>query len=55
MKFEFLGVFKRIFDWFTTPRKNLKKRPHWMSKNAWSYVRQGKPTTAMQLYLKWSR
>lgn len=55
MKFKFLGVFKRIFNWFKRPQKNMKNRPHFMSRNAWSYARLGKPTPAMQLYVMWSR
>lgn len=49
MKFKFLGVFKRIFNWFQTERANRKKlpyRPHFYSRNAWSYACLGKPTPA---------
>ncbi|WP_179109930.1 hypothetical protein [Rodentibacter ratti] len=48
MKFKFLGVFKRFFNRFFQRRheKTLAYRPHFFSKNAWSYVRRGKPTPA---------
>lgn len=47
MKFKFLGVFKRIFNRFFQHRqKPLTYRPYFFSKNAWSYVRCGKPTPA---------
>jgi len=46
MKFKFLGVFKRVLNWFKSNRKPLKYRPHFYSKNAWSYVSRGKPTAA---------
>lgn len=31
--------------------KRTKNRPHFISKNAWSYRKQGKLTPAMALYL----
>lgn len=47
MKFKFLGVFKRIFNRFKNHNtKTLKNRPHFYSKNAWSYAVRGKPTPA---------
>lgn len=48
MKFRFLGIFKRVFNRFFQRRhqKTLAYRPHFFSKNAWSYVRRGKPTPA---------
>lgn len=50
MKFKFLGVFKRVFNWLQnralTTRKSPQNRPHFYSKNAWSYVVKGKPTPA---------
>lgn len=55
MKFKFLEVFKRCFNWFKTFNKPMRNRPHFMSRNAWSYARLGKPTPAMQLYVMWSR
>ncbi|MDY3123603.1 MAG: hypothetical protein SOW21_04340 [[Actinobacillus] rossii] len=49
---KFVGVFKRIFNWFKPKQKVHQNRPHFMSKNAWSYCKQGKLTPAMALYLK---
>lgn len=46
MKPKFLGVFKRVLNWFKSNRKPLKYRPHFYSKNAWSYASRGKPTPA---------
>nr|DAR93771.1 MAG TPA: hypothetical protein [Caudoviricetes sp.] len=50
MKFKFLGVFKRVFNWLQnrvlTTRKPPQNRPHFYSKNAWSYAVKGKPTPA---------
>lgn len=46
MKFKFLGVFKRMFNWLGNKGKQPKKRPHFYSKNAWSYAFRGKPTPA---------
>ena len=46
MKFKFLGVFKRVLNWFKSNRKPLKYQPHFYSKNAWSYASRGKPTPA---------
>lgn len=48
---KFLGKFKRFFHWFNK-RKQRQNRPHFMSKNAWSYRNQGKLTAAQMLYLK---
>ena len=46
MKFEFLCMFKRVLNWFQKPQKVTQYRPHFYSKNAWSYVSRGKPTAA---------
>lgn len=47
MKFKFLDVFKRVLNWFQNRNKTpLKNRPHFYSKNAWSYAVRGKPTPA---------
>lgn len=46
MKWQFLGVFKRVFNWFKKQKQPLAFRPHHYSKNAWSYVCRGKPTAA---------
>lgn len=47
MKFKFLGVFKRVLNWLQNRNKtSLKNRPHFYSKNAWSYAVRGKPTPA---------
>lgn len=48
----FLGIFKRIFNWFGSKQKYYQNRPHFMSKNAWSYRCQGKLTPAQMLYIK---
>ena len=34
-----------------TPTKHIKKRPHFYSKNAWSYHVRGKLTPAKQLLI----
>lgn len=52
MKFKFLGVFKRMFSCFGTKEKQIKYRPHFYSKNAWSYVVRGKMTPAVALMLR---
>lgn len=49
---KFLGVFKRVWNWVRTFQKPIKNRPHFMSKNAWSYHKQEQLTHAMVLYLK---
>lgn len=49
---KFLGVFKRIFNWLKPKQKVHQNRPHFISKNAWSYRRQGKLTAAQMLYIK---
>lgn len=49
---KFLGVFKRVFNWFASKTKIAKNRPHFYSKNAWSYISKNKLTPAMALYLK---
>ena len=46
MKFKFLGVFKRLLNWIRPVKKQPKNRPHFYSKNAWSYACRGKPTPA---------
>ncbi|WP_192879116.1 hypothetical protein [Haemophilus haemolyticus] len=52
MKFKFLGVFKRVLNWFQKPQKVTQYRPHFYSKNAWSYVVRGKMTPAVALMLR---
>ncbi|WP_168769621.1 hypothetical protein [Haemophilus influenzae] len=52
MKFKFLGVFKRVLNWFQKPQKVTQYRPHFYSKNAWSYVGNGKMTPAIELMLR---
>nr|DAQ46652.1 MAG TPA: hypothetical protein [Caudoviricetes sp.] len=52
MKFKFLGVFKRLLNWIRPVKKQPKNRPHFYSKNAWSYVVRGKMTPAVALMLR---
>ncbi|HHF4945609.1 TPA: hypothetical protein ACPO3K_000494 [Haemophilus influenzae] len=49
MKFKFLGVFKRLLNWIRPVKKQPKNRPHFYSKNAWSYVSRGKLTAAQMI------
>ncbi|WP_265473896.1 hypothetical protein [Mergibacter septicus] len=46
IKYKLLNLLKLIHK----PKK--KYRPHYYSKNAWSYVKNGKPTPALALLLK---
>ena len=52
MKFKFLGVFKRVLNWFQKPQKVTQYRPHFYSKNASRYVSRGKPTAAEVMMLR---
>ena len=42
---------RKFFSLFNFRKPKNKNRPHFYSKNAWSYVRNGKPTPAMRLLL----
>ncbi|CKG99264.1 hypothetical protein BVZ84_01412 [Haemophilus influenzae] len=52
MKFKFSDILTWVFDWFGLRGKQTKYRPHFYSKNAWSYVGNGKMTPAIELMLR---
>lgn len=55
MKFKFSDILTWVFDWFGLRGKQTKYRPHFYSKNAWSYVSRGKPTAAKMIMLRLCR